>query len=143
VILIDTNLLLYATIEQLPQHERSRRWLSEQFAVGSRVGLPWHSLLGFVRLISNRSKFKNGRSVNEAWFIARTWLAQSNAWVPAPTERHAEVINDLLSGTAVTSSKVMDIHLAALAIEHGLTVCSNDGDFGRFPNVRWMNPLDA
>jgi hypothetical protein len=37
----------------------------------------------------------------------------------------------------------MDIHLAALAIEHGLIVCSNDNDFARFPNVRWLNPLDA
>ena len=34
-----------------------------------------------------------------------------------------------------------DAHLAALAIEHGLTVCSTDGDFARFPNVRWENPL--
>jgi predicted nucleic acid-binding protein len=36
---------------------------------------------------------------------------------------------------------VPDAHLAALAIEHGLTVCSTDGDFARFPGVRWENPL--
>ena len=36
---------------------------------------------------------------------------------------------------------VPDAHLAALAMEHGLTVCSSDRDFARFPRLRWMNPL--
>jgi hypothetical protein len=36
---------------------------------------------------------------------------------------------------------VHDAHLAALAIEHGLTLCSTDGDFARFPGLRWENPL--
>ena len=34
-----------------------------------------------------------------------------------------------------------DAHLAALAIEHGLTVCSAETDFARFREVRWTNPL--
>jgi hypothetical protein len=32
---------------------------------------------------------------------------------------------------------------AALAIEHGLELCSNDGDFARFAELRWFNPLAA
>jgi predicted nucleic acid-binding protein len=36
-----------------------------------------------------------------------------------------------------------DIHLAALAIEHGLTLCSADGGFARYPKLRWINPLAA
>jgi hypothetical protein len=36
-----------------------------------------------------------------------------------------------------------DIHLAALAIEHGLTLCSADRGFARFPGLRWENPLAA
>jgi hypothetical protein len=35
----------------------------------------------------------------------------------------------------------MDAHLAALAIEHGIVLCSADGDFGRFQDLRWNNPL--
>jgi hypothetical protein len=35
----------------------------------------------------------------------------------------------------------MDAHVAALAIEHGLVLCSADGDFGRFATLRWHNPL--
>jgi predicted nucleic acid-binding protein len=36
---------------------------------------------------------------------------------------------------------VMDAHQAALAIEHGLVLCSSDGDFARFADLRWQNPL--
>ena len=38
---------------------------------------------------------------------------------------------------------VPDAHLAALAIEHGLVLCSADADFARFPGLRWHNPLRA
>ena len=38
---------------------------------------------------------------------------------------------------------ITDAHLAALAIEHGLTLCSTDGDFARFPRLQWRNPLAA
>jgi len=31
--------------------------------------------------------------------------------------------------------------LAALAIEHGLVLCSTDGDFARFSGLRWRNPV--
>ena len=33
--------------------------------------------------------------------------------------------------------------LAALAIEHGLVLCSTDGDFAKFPGLTWENPLGA
>ncbi len=43
----------------------------------------------------------------------------------------------------MTTRLVPDAHLAALAIEHGLTLCSTDGDFARFADLRWENPLAA
>ena len=51
---------------------------------------------------------------------------------------------DALIEKEITSkiSPVSDADVAALAIEHGLTLCSADGDFARFPGLRWINPLD-
>jgi uncharacterized protein len=42
----------------------------------------------------------------------------------------------------ITAKLIPDAHLAAIAIEHGLTVCSADADFARFPGVSWTNPLN-
>jgi predicted nucleic acid-binding protein len=58
-----------------------------------------------------------------------------------PTERHAEVLCNLLRTTGVYGPLVTDTHLAALAMEHGLVLCSTDGDFARFPGLKWTNPL--
>ena len=47
----------------------------------------------------------------------------------------------LLKPSWMTSRLVPDAHLAALAIEHGLTLQSTDGDFGKFADLKWENPL--
>jgi predicted nucleic acid-binding protein len=71
------------------------------------------------------------------------WLCAEVAWVPAPGDRHAEILGSLIDIPIMSSRLVSDAHLAALAIEHGLTVCSTDGDFSKFPGLKWHNPLAA
>jgi predicted nucleic acid-binding protein len=56
-------------------------------------------------------------------------------------DRHLELFGKLLSLPGVRANLVHDAHLAALAIEHGLILCSTDGDFARFPGLRWQNPI--
>ena len=48
--LVDANILLYAAHRTAPEHERARAWLDAQLSGTARVGLPWPSLLAFVRL---------------------------------------------------------------------------------------------
>ena len=69
------------------------------------------------------------------------WLAAATVWIPGPTERHAAVLGELVATYQVRGNLVTDAQLAALAIEHGLTVCSADTDFARFTEIRWVNPL--
>jgi uncharacterized protein len=143
MLLIDTNLLVYAYVREMPEHGRALVWLDEQFRRNIRIGMPWHSLLGFVRVVSNPRGFPRATSVSQAWDQVRRWLGAENSWVPLPAERHGEILDDIFAKVRVNSRFVMDAHLAALAIEHGLTLCSNDRDFARVPNLRWINPLDA
>lgn len=69
------------------------------------------------------------------------WLAADPAWVPPASERTAAVYGELVRTVPVTGNLVPDAMLAALAIEHGLTVMAADPDFARFPGIRWENPL--
>jgi uncharacterized protein len=69
------------------------------------------------------------------------WLACRPVWIPQPTERHADILGPLLALPGVRANLVPDADLAALAIEHGLILCLNDGGFARFPGLRWQNPL--
>jgi toxin-antitoxin system PIN domain toxin len=140
LILVDANLLVYAHVEDLPQHEAAREWLDARLSARPKVGLPWPSLLAFVRLVSNPRVFDRPEPVADAWGQVEAWLDAVPAWIPLPTERHREVLSALVP--AVSKAVLMpDAHMAALAIEHGLLLCSADGDFARFPALRWANPL--
>ena len=143
MILVDANLLLYAANHAAPEHPRARSWLDGQLNGTARVGLPWPSLLAFVRLASNPVVVRRAVTPSEAWQQVEAWLACESAWIPQPGVQHAEVLAALIAQPWVTSRLVPDAHLAALAIEHGLTLCSTDGDFGRFPGLKWHNPLAA
>lgn len=141
MILVDANLLVYAHVASMAQHARARTWLDDRLSGAASVGMPWPSLLSFMRLVSNPRIFSKAEPVSSAWRQVEAWLDCPCVWVPCPTERHREVLGTLLTATASRANLIPDAHLAALAIEHGLTLFSTDGDFGRFPGLKWENPL--
>lgn len=79
--------------------------------------------------------------VTEAWGLVEGWLRLESVWIPLPTPRHPQILASLLREIGGRADLVPDAHLAALAIEHGLTLCSTDSDFARFRSLRWVNPL--
>jgi hypothetical protein len=64
-----------------------------------------------------------------------------SVWIPAPGERHAEILGDLLVASKATGNLVPDAHLAALAMEHGLTLYSTDRELAAFTGLPWVDPL--
>lgn len=143
MILVDANLLIYAANRAAPDHERARRWLDDRLNGTAAVGLPWPSLLAFVRLATNPAIVKRPITTARAWRQVEEWLACDPVWTPVPTEAHPRIVGGLLRASWMTGRLVPDAHLAALAIEHGLTLQSTDGDFARFPGLKWENPLAA
>ncbi len=139
--LVDVNLLIYATDEQSPFHRRADRWLSERLVGSEPVGLPWPVLAGFVRLVTNFRAAAAPLSPDEAWGRVEDWLEAEPTWIPTETHRHAEVLGGLVRRHQLRGNDIPGARLAALAIEHGLTVCSNDTGFARFGDLRWHNPL--
>lgn len=140
--LIDANILLYAMDEESPFHERAASWLTEQLNGPRRVGMPWQSLTAFARIATNPRAYMQPLSVDDAWEQIDSWLDREVTWVPIPTARHREILGSLVRMHQVHGNLVPDAHLAALAIEHGLTLCSADTDFARFEGLAWQNPLD-
>jgi hypothetical protein len=91
-------------------------------------------------VVTNPRVYPRAAPIAIAWRQVQDWLASEVAWIPVPTERHAGILEELLD-PGVRANVVRDAHLAALAIEHGLTLCSADSGFARFPCLRWMNPV--
>ena len=141
MILIDANILIYAHVSSFAQHNLARDWLDQQLNASARVGLPWTSLLAFLRLVTNPRVFEQPEAIRDAWEQVHTWLTAETVWIPQPAERHADILGEFLALPGVHGNLVPDAHLAALAVEHGLTLCSTDGDFARFQGLRWLNPI--
>lgn len=141
MILPDINLLVYAVDANSPFHSQARRWWNEVLSSDQPVGLCYPSLLGFVRLTTNRRVFQSPLDVGQALDIAESWLEQPNTRLLAPTGRHWPILSGLLQSAPGGANLTTDAHIAAYAIEHGYMLYSNDSDFGRFEELRWKNPL--
>jgi len=139
--LVDANLLLYAIDSGSPFNERAADWLEDVLNGDRRVGLPWQTIGAFLRISTHPRVATNPLSSADAWGFVTDWLASDAVWIPPATERTAAVYGRLVAELGITGNLVTDAQLAALAIEHGLVVCSADTDFARFPGLRWDNPL--
>jgi hypothetical protein len=114
MILVDANLLLYAYHPRAEQHEQSRAWLEKALSGPELVRFAWVTLWAFLRIGTN----------------------------PRVFERPLSMRSLALDGQTV-GPLVMDAVLAAIAIEHGATVCTTDRDFSRFSSLKWTNPIIA
>ncbi|HEV7773695.1 MAG TPA: type II toxin-antitoxin system VapC family toxin [Conexibacter sp.] len=139
--LVDANLLLYAVHRGADRHDAARAWLTEQLNGSRRVGIPWSSLGAFLRISTHPRAFPRPLSPAAAWERVAEWLAAPVAWVPEPGPEYPRILGQLIPEHEVRGNLVPDAMLAALAIEHGLTLHSTDTDFARFPDLRWEDPL--
>lgn len=141
MILPDVNLLLHAYNSESPRHAAARAWWEGLLNGTTPVGLPWATLLGFIRLSTHRQIFTNPLPAAAACGHARSWLSQPYVAVLDPGVRHAEILFGLLESLGTAGNLTTDAHLAALAIEHQMELHSTDADFVRFQGLRWRNPL--
>ncbi len=142
MIVVDANLLLYASDTSSVHHEAARRWLEATFSEPEPVGLAWAVLLAFLRVGTNPRIRKDAFTVEEAAAIVAGWLARPTVTLLNPGERHWQILRDMMTKGQARGPLVTDAHLAALAIEHGAALATTDRDFARFPALKFFNPLD-
>ena len=141
MILIDSNLLVYAHVTSMPQHPAAVSWLDQKLNGTAIVGLPWQSLLSFARLVTNQRLFERPLPVASAWAQIEYWLDCPVVQIPNPGDRYRQILARLMLGSVDRPNLIPDAQLAALAIENGFVLCSSDRDFAKFSGLRWENPL--
>jgi uncharacterized protein len=144
VTLVDTNLLVYASFADAPEHRQARGWIESRLRErDGTVALCWPVVYAYVRLISSTRVFAaNALSVRGAWSSAQAYLRQPAVRVVTAGPRHDEIAQELAHTPGLRSEDVPDVEIAALAIEHGLVLASHDHGFRRFGGLRVIDPLD-
>lgn len=141
MIVVDVNLLIYAVNADAPLHRKAKPWLENAISGTETVGLAWTVLLAFLRLTTRTGMFQRPLGVAKAFEVVEAWLQQPAVILVEPTPRHFLILRNLILPIGTGGNLTSDAHLAALATEHGAHLCSTDGDFARFPGLRWYNPL--
>jgi uncharacterized protein len=141
VTLADVNVLVYAHRQDLPQHERFSAWLGGEFESGRGLALCDASLTGFLRVVTNGRIFTDPTPLEVALASVEELREQPAAVHVSPGARHWAIFTDLCSAVGARGNDVPDAYLAALAIESGSELVTADRGFGRFPGLRWSNPV--
>ena len=142
MILLDANVLLYACNAASEHHEHCRRWLESALNGPEQVGLPWQTVLAFVRIATHPRVFQRPMLAAEAIAIVDDWLACPQVMTVGPADGHWTLLKrQLVEGQAI-GPLVTDAALAALALEQGATLCTTDRDFARFRGLKLLDPLE-
>ena len=141
MIILDANLLLYAYDEAFAEHERARAWLENVFSGSESVGLPWQTVSAFLRIQTDPRLPGDRFTMDEAVRLVDQWMTLPHVQLLTQGEHHWSEFRRMLIDGQVRGPLTSDAALAALTIEHGGVLYTNDRDFARFPGLRWVNPL--
>lgn len=142
MIAVDTNILIYAHRAESPFHSAALAVVKE-LAEGSQAwAVPWPCLHEFLAITTHPRVFKPPTPAKLAFEQVAAWLASPALVLLAESDRHWDVLHDLLYRGAVAGPVVHDAKIAALCMQHDVReLWTADRDFSRFPPLRTRNPL--
>jgi toxin-antitoxin system PIN domain toxin len=143
VIAPDANLLIYAYDPASPIHRASRRWVEGLLSSPEAVGIPVLSIHAFLRFSTDARIVPSPRTFARAAEIVDSWLALPHVRILHPGDRHWILLQNLAGPVRLSGGQITDAAIAAIAMEYGAVVYTNDRDFARFPGLRWVNPLEG
>ncbi len=142
MIAIDTNVLVYARRSELPHHRKARALLLELAEGDSPWALPWPCAYEFLKTVTHPRIFLRPTTLEEAVDDLESLLDSPSLVMLGQGPGHRRQLHRMVLGGAAVGAAVHDAHIAALALEHGVTeLLTADRDFARFPGLRVRNPF--
>jgi len=143
VILVDTNVLLYAADLDSDFHSVCRERLEAWRGQAAPVYLTWSICYEFLQVATHPRVFRAPWTLTRAWRFLAALLAAPALELLRPTGRHAAVLaQTLVELPDLRGNVIHDLHTAVLMREHGVSkICTRDDDFHRFPFLTVVDPL--
>lgn len=143
MLLVDTNILVYAANTESPFHSACRDWLERQRRRSDAWYTSWPILYEFLRVTTHPRVLPRPWTATAAWTFVTALLASPGLGLLSPTERHAEVAGDVIAEYPYLAGNLFhDTHTAILLREHGVRlICTRDADFSRFDFLEVVDPV--
>lgn len=142
MLVVDTNILVYAADADSQWHVKSRDWIGKQRRRPDAWYVTWPILYQFMRVTTHPRVMRKPWSAAGAWAFVSTLLATPSLAILVPTDRHAAVAAQLIAELPwLAGNLIHDAHTAALMREHGIArICTRDADFRRFAFLEVVEP---
>jgi toxin-antitoxin system PIN domain toxin len=143
VLLVDTNILVYAADIDSNFHAPCNQWLERQQRRLGAWYITWPIIYEFLRVTTHPRIKRQPFSLSTAWEFVAALLASPGLAVLIATDRHAEVAAEVISELPHLAGNILhDTHTAILMREHGISqICTRDTDFHQFPFIEMIDPL--
>jgi toxin-antitoxin system PIN domain toxin len=143
VFVADTNVLVYAAIQECPGHERVRARMLEWGNQYEPWFITWSIAYEFLSVATHRSVFAYPLSFSQAWSFLEALTAFPSLEILLETDYHAEVVRELARQyPQISGSRFHDLHIVAVMKEHGISeIRTADTHFHQFKFLRVTNPL--
>jgi toxin-antitoxin system PIN domain toxin len=140
---IDTNILLYASDQESVFHQKAKQFMESRGDEPDLLCLTWGILMGYQRISTHPSIFRNPLSASEAWDNVETLLALPRCRVIVEQEGFSEEYAQTSRLVGVKGNLVPDAHLAVILRQHGVSrIYTADTDFRKFDFMDVINPLN-
>lgn len=134
MIAVDTNVLVYAHREELPQHRQARARLIALAEGPARWAIPVFCLGEFLRVVTHPRLFHPPFEIEEACQALDRVLGSPSVVVLTPGERFWPLLSRATNDASAVGNLVFDALIVALCREAGVSaLLTEDRDFDRFP----------
>ena len=143
MLVVDTNVLVYAADTDSQFYAPCRDWLERQRARPDAWYTTWGILYEFLRVTTHPRVMRRPWNAKAAWQFVTALLASPGFAVLIPTHRHADVASELINELPHLAGNLFhDGHTAILMREHGIRqICTRDTDFNQFTFLEIIDPL--
>lgn len=143
MLVIDTNVLIYAVDRDSEFHEKCRNQLDQWRHDAVPVFLTWNICYEFLRVSTHPRVFRSPWDSTTAWQFLEALCSAPAVELLLATVRHRSILAQTLDELPDLRGNIMhDLHTAVLMREHGVSrICTRDTDFHRFPFLTVVDPL--
>jgi toxin-antitoxin system PIN domain toxin len=143
VVVVDTNVLVYAADTASPHHHACRAWLEEVRQRPDAWYLTWNIAYEFLRITTHPRVMRRPWSIAESWSFIEALVASPGASFLTPTDRHPDVVREVVNAfPELAGNLVHDARTVVVMREHGVSrICTRNSDFRRFDFLTVIDPL--
>jgi uncharacterized protein len=140
---LDANVLLYASDESSPFHQRARDLLQEIANGPDIVYVFWPTVMAYLRIATHPAIFARPLSLAVAIGNVDSLARLPHIQMPGEQERFWQRFREVALEADARSNLVPDAHLVGLMRENGVgSIWTHDRDYRRFPAIEVRDPFE-